>query len=201
MYKKIVLSAASLLGVLALGIGATYALFTSNTATLSNNTITTGAAAIKLCNATTGDQWANSLATNFTLTGMVPGATERELTLGTTLFAGNDSGTLNNNLGGDCTTYLDTASNSSVNMKLVPKVSFVSCPGGVENDIQITFVIGGVDSGYGTLAFWSTNAGTYGVQLNPDDTGLVKVFSQLPSGATVQGTACNFDITFQGLQV
>lgn len=202
MYKKIWISATSIVSVIALGAGATYALFTSNTVTLSNNTITTGEAAIKVCNATVGDQWDNSLATNFTLDGMVPGAAERQLTDGTTLFVGNDEGSLDNNLGGDCTTYNGAIqSNSSINVKLVPQIVLNSCPAAVADELELRFVIGGVDSGYGDITFWTTNAGVYGVQLDPDDTGLVQVYSQLPASATQQGETCTFDITFQGQQV
>jgi len=203
MYKKLFLSATSLVSVVALGIGTTYALFTSNTVTMSANSITTGVAAIKLCRATTDDAWRNALTTNFTLTGMIPGGVEKELTTGAEIHVGNDSGGLINNLTVPtrCNTYGDTASSSSTNVKLVPKIQNLVCPGTLPTDLQLRFEIGGIDSGFGTMAFWQTNATPYGAQFNPDQDGQVKIFSQLSSGATDQGTACTFDVTFQGLQV
>ena len=199
------MSVTSIVSVLALGVGTTFALLTSNTATLSNNTITTGSAAIKLCKANAGgeDNWKNTLAGNFTLSDMVPGASERELTAGADIEVGNDSGTLTDNLTGPtrCNGYLDAASSSDVNLKLVPKIETLVCPGTLPTDLQLRFDIGGIDSGYGTLAFWQTNTTQYGVQFSPDQNGQIKVFSQLSSGATQQNNTCTFDLTFTGGQV
>lgn len=93
MKKKLLKSIISLAVVLALGAGATYALFTSNTVTISNNTLTTGEAAIKLCNADGTNNWKTSVNPSFTLADMIPGG-EGELSEGMRIYLGNDGGGL-----------------------------------------------------------------------------------------------------------
>lgn len=202
MYKKLVLSATSLLSVLALGIGATYALFTSNTATLSANTLTTGLAEIRVCKENTPGTW-DTTAAGFTVSAMVPGAAESELTTGSQVYLGNDDGTLNTELGaGICDQYTGAPGSSDIPLQMVPKLSNLSCGNvSLETDMQLRFVINSIDSGYGTLSFWTTNTTPYGGTFTPGVAHQVQIFTKLSSGATVQNTSCTFNVDFQGSQV
>src|SRR3989344_7439758 len=123
MSKKLLMSVSSLVTVLAVGVGATYALFTSNPVTISETTVNTGDATIKLCNATGANNWRNSIS-GFTVDGLVPDGPEKEVTLGASVYVGNDHGGFATAVdgGATCGAYFDTAGTSNVDMKMVPSV-------------------------------------------------------------------------------
>ena len=74
MNKHILKGVVSIAVVVALGVGATYAAFTSNTVTISNNQLATGSANIKVCNNTNlANGWQESINPNLTLAGLTSG--------------------------------------------------------------------------------------------------------------------------------
>ena len=202
MRKKLIMSIASLVAVLAIGGGATYALLTTNNTTIANNSVTSASATLKLCNnngSGTDNQWSNSI-TGFSTTGLIPG-TEKELTLGADVFAGNDNAALNAAIPTKCTAYHDASGLSDVNVQLVPQVANVTCELGITaGDVQLRFVLGGHDSGYSTLTAWETNTATESASIAPNATASVKMFVKLDSSFTAQHKNCHFDATFKGQQ-
>lgn len=202
MYKKIWISATSIVSILALGVGATYALFTSVPVTLSANTLTTGLAEIRICKETAEGTW-NTTATGFTVGGLVPGAAETELTTGVDVFLGNDDGTLATELGaGVCDAYTGAPGSSDIPLQMIPKISTLVCGDvSLETDMELRFLINGNSTGYETLAFWETNTTPIAQTFAPGQAFEVQIFTQLDTGATFQNTSCTFDMDFQGSQV
>src|SRR3989338_7009653 len=143
MRKKLWMSISSLAAVLVIGAGVTYALLTSNTATISATTLNTGTATIKLCNSTGENDWRN-LISGFTVDGLVPGGPEKEVTDLVEIFVGNDNGGLDTALGVDvCDSYFDAAGTSDVDMKIVPSLTGVVCSdASLEGDISLRFAFG-----------------------------------------------------------
>lgn len=202
MKKRLIQSVFSLVAILALGTGATYALFTSNTVTVSNNTLTTGNATVKICNALGANNWRNSVNPSFVANKLVPGGPEKELSSTGELYLGNDNGGLVPVAPGKCTSYFDAAGMSDVPMKFVPQMTAVTCDdASLKDQMMVRFEIGGVDSGYGSLTFWETNTTTYGATVNPDFAGSLKIYTKLDSAATLQNKTCTFNATFTGKQV
>lgn len=203
MYKKIWFSATSIVAVIALGAGATYALFTSNTATISANTLTTGLAEIKICKESTPGTWNSSVSPGYTIGGLVPGASETEVTAGSQIYLGNDDGDLENELGtGICDAYTGPEGSSDISLQMVPKISDLVCGDvSLQTDMQLRFLINGNNTGYGSLAFWTTNTSPIAQTFAPGQAFQVQIFTQLSSLATVQDTSCTFDLDFQGAQI
>lgn len=203
MNKKLLISIVSLVVVLALGVGATYALFTSNTVTISANTLTTGEATIKLCNKLGLNDWRNTLSPVLILTDMIPGGTERELTGSAEIYLGNDNGVLGTNNTGGCVSYFDAAGHSDVAMRMIPKVSNLNCPGVsvLGDQLELRFDMNGSSTGYAPLSWWVNNIGPYTPTFNPGETARVLMYARLVSGAAAQKTTCTFDVTFTGEQV
>lgn len=201
MHGKVLRSLASLGLVLSLGAGATYALFTSNSTTLQSSALTTGEAAIKLCNDSSDGShtWKNTIAPLLSLNSLAPGADDSELTANHDLYVGNDDGSLS---AGTCTTYEDAASSSDVSMKLVPVLANLTCgDDSLKNDLKLKFDIGGTASSTKSLDDWTTNTTSYGIVLAPGDEQEVKIFADFASASTVQNKTCTFDVTFTGKQV
>lgn len=202
MKKKLLMSISSLVAVLVIGAGVTYALLTSNTATISATTLTTGTATIKLCKNTGANDWRNSVS-GFTVGGLVPGV-EKEVTAGEVVYIGNDDGALDTAFGTSvCDSYSDAAGTSDVDMKMVPSVSITSCSDpSLEDDISLRFEIGLTDSGYGSLSFWAApNTTPYGDTVVINGTQLVKIFATLDLTSEIAGGTCTFDTNFSGEQV
>lgn len=204
MKKKLLMSIASLVAVLAIGAGSTFALLTSNTATIANNSVTSGTASIKLCNNNAGatdNAWSNSI-NGFSTTGLLPGV-EKELTVGQDVFVGNDNGHLDTAITSPtkCGGYHDTASTSDTSLKMVPQITAPVCDSGITpDDVNLKFIIGGQDSGYGTLTFWETNTTAYSAAIAQNATATVQMFVKLNSSFTGQNKKCVFNATFQGQQ-
>jgi hypothetical protein len=206
MNYKIIKSSIALAVVLVLGVGATYAQFTSNPVTIAGSQAITGAADLKLCNsnqsAGNGDgDWVESIVPSpgMIAADLVPGGPEKELTANKFIFLGNDNGSLPI-ANGHCDSN-PTPGSSDVSMQLIPSIAGVSTCGDSETKMLLRFEIGAVDSGYGTIDFWRNNTtNAYGPMFAPGNDHQVKVFVKLDGTATAQDAACNFDMKFIGNQ-
>jgi hypothetical protein len=203
MSIKLVRSLLTLGAILGMGGTVSYALFNASAVSITSNSLSTGAAEIKLCNASVGDTWTGTIP-GFSLSNLIPGGNELELTSGVNLFVGNDSGNLNNNLGADCTNYTGPAGSSDVSLNLVPKVTTISCldpaANTLDDHLMLKFEIGGDPSAYKSLADWQTNATQVSTALATDGTKSVKMFAKLDAAATAQNQTCTFDSTLAGDQ-
>jgi hypothetical protein len=205
MDKRLLKSGLALLTTLGIGALATFALFTSNTATISNNLLTSGTANIKLCDATTTtgtNTWSDTIAPNLNLTGVAPGE-DKQLTADKEIYLGNDSSDLDDNLGsGKCNT--GSNGNSTVNLRMIPKVIYDTglCSATLADLFKLKFQIGaaGNTTDYKTLAEWAVNTETIPPTFNPDEDRRVRVFATLADEASEQGATCSFNITFHGEQ-
>ncbi len=186
-----------------LGIGATYASFTSNSVTLANTTVTTGSANLKLCDNQSGNQWQTAISPLFNLSGLNPDQ-ERELFSDRSLYIGNDNGQLATATGtSDCSGYGgDPVGSSSVNLRLVPNVSFTeeSCPAPLPSNLKLRFEVNGIATDNKTLTSWSSNTTSVDPVIVPGQVGQIRTFVIMSSTATAQGTNCNFNISFTGKQ-
>lgn len=203
MNKQLLRSILSLSVLALVGGGVTYALFTSNTVSITSNSLTSGSAEIKLCDATVEEKWTNSLA-GFSLSNLIPNAPEEELTEGKDILLGNDSGTLNNNHADDCTAYADgvTPGSSDTTLNIVPKVASTSCDeAALEDQLELQFSVGGTLSAWQSLSLWEANTASVGSSLAPDADIPIQVFARLDDLATDQDSGCTFDVTFTGEQV
>lgn len=204
MNGRMIKSVVSLVAVIALGAGVTYAQLTSNQVSIGTSAMTSGESSLKLCNDTGDDMWKLTISPALSLAGMVPGDAERELTEGKDIYAGNDSGTLNVNSlsSGGCNGYGDTAGSSDVNMRLVPSVDTVVCTGGITAaDMTLSFQIGSTGSNQANLGFWDTNTTAFGDTLTPNELKEIQIFGKLNSNVTQQNAACTFDVKFSGEQI
>ncbi len=204
MNIKIIKSTITLVAVLVLGAGVTYAQLTSNEVTIGTSAMTSGESALKLCNDTGDDMWKLTISPALSLAGMVPGEAERELTEGKDIYAGNDDGTLNANslnpVG--CNGYGDTAGSSDVNMRLVPSIENPVCAEGISlTDMTLSFQIGDTGSNHADLSFWDNNITAFGDTLAPSNLKEIKIFAKLKSNVTKQNAACTFDVKFSGEQI
>jgi hypothetical protein len=204
MNIRIIKSTITLAVVIALGAGVTYAQLTSNQVSIGTSAMTSGESSLKLCNDTGDDLWKLTISPALSLAGMVPGETERELTEGKDIYAGNDSGVLDVNTLSPvgCNGYGDTAGSSDVNMRLVPSVDTVVCTGGIaETDMTLSFQIGSTGSNQADLGFWDTNTTAFGDTLTPDELKEIRIFGKLNSSVTQQNASCTFDVKFSGEQI
>jgi len=204
MNIKIIKSTITLVAVLVLGAGVTYAQLTSNDVTIGTSAIASGESALKLCNDTGDDNWKLMISPSLSLAGMIPGDAERELTDGKDIYAGNDGGSLNANdlASGGCYQYGDAAAGSVVNMRLVPSLENVVCEPGIGlSDMTLSFQIGTTGSNQADLGFWDSNTTAFGDTLAPDDLKEIKIFGKLNSSVTQQNAACTFDVKFSGEQI
>jgi len=201
MDRRIVKSLVTLVAVIALGVGVTFAAFTSNTATISASSLTTGDANIKLCNSDGDDQWKNLISPALSLSDLVPGDTDKDLTAGVDIYLGNDSGDLTDNIADECNTYGDTAGSSDVELSMVPTISNIVCDNAnLDDQFKVKFQIGSDQTGYLSLAQWSGNTSTVLPVFSIDESNQVKIFAELDSSATDQNANCTFDISFVGQQ-
>ena len=201
--KVIGRSLLSLMATLVIGGGVTYALFTSNTVTISQTTLTSGTAAIKLCDGIDATGWRNSVTPTLTGLNLTPG-TEQEITLGQDLYIANDDGTLATTTPpAGCNTYTEAFSLSTIPMTMIPKVAAVTgsnCPALAQNELELRFETGSFNSGYGSLTFWLTNVTPYSNIFSPGQEEEVRIFARLNPTSNQQGLNCIFDITFNGQQ-
>lgn len=204
MKSRLVKSFMSLALVLAIGSSATYALFTSNTVTISSNAVTTGEANIKLCNSFNGDDnWKDIINPDLSVGNLVPGGPSLPLT-GADIYVGNDDGSLDTAVLPDCDDYDESATegSSDVSMKLVPEITTPVCNAvGLEDELELEFVIGTTSSGFGSLTFWNTNTAQYGDTLAPGEGKKVVINARLVSTSESQNKTCEFDVNFTGKQV
>ena len=189
----------------ALGVGATYAQLTSNTVTISGNTINTPDAKIKVCNnaVSSGAGWDTSLA-GFKVNNLAPGAST-ELTAGKVVSVGNDDGTLategqNDGDANSCASYTAPAENSGVALNIVPQVVQAGCNGDLANDLTLTFQLDSGTEVADTLFNWTTNTTSLGPTLAPGDFYNLTVDVALSNDATDAETSCTFDINLTGQQ-
>lgn len=199
-------SVVSLVAVVAVGGGITYAAFTSNAVTVSQTQVTTGSADLKICNSNAStpagsNTWKNSVSPQINFDGINPGDSNVPVTTGHSMYVGNDGGQLQDNLGAECNSYDAgvTAGDSTVPLKLVPVVTATSCPN-LSNDLQLRFGFDGSFTSYKSITNWSTNTSALGPTFNVDDAKLMAIEAKLGSGVTLQGETCTFDVTFTGEQ-
>lgn len=201
MDKRLLKSALSLVVVIALGAGTTFAVLQSQPVEITSNVITTGSADIALCDAkdtnTNPDTWTNTI-TGYTLIGLAPGDTNQELTDTQELYLGNDDGTLETAISGECTG--DSTGTSSVSLRMVPSVNLGTCAAGLADDLKLKFQIGANSTTYQTLTAWDTNVATTPPTFAEGDANQLKVFAEMANDADSSGS-CNFDISFIGEQV
>lgn len=210
MDTKILKSILTIAVVAALGIGVTYAQFTSQAVTITGTQATTGSAELKLCHGAPNgaDNWTTTIAPTLTATNLVPGGNETELTVGDDVYVGNDGGDLQNNgLGGDCDAYaggLEAAAGSSdVTMDLIPSLVDLDCGGdaALADEITLRIDVGGTSSTK-TLTDWELNTtDTLGVSLAPDAIGEITMFATLDSTSDGQDSTCDFDLSISGEQI
>ncbi|MBI4032401.1 hypothetical protein HY374_01715 [Candidatus Berkelbacteria bacterium] len=200
-------SVVSLVAVVALGGGVTYALFTSNAVTVSQTQVTTGSADLKICNSINStpagsNTWKNSVSPLIDFDGINPGDTNVNVTTGHSIYVGNDGGQLQDNLGAECNSYdaSVTAGTSTVDMKMVPVVTATSCPN-LSNDLSLRFGFDGTFTSYKTVTAWGTNTSALGPTFAVDDAKLMTIEGKLASGVTLQDENCTFDVNFTGEQV
>jgi len=193
-----------LVGVL--GVGATYAQLTSNTVTISGNTINTPDAKIKICDNTpnSGDGWDTTLA-GFTVNDLAPGEIA-ELTTGKNVVIGNDNGSLATAGFGDgdpnsCASYSVAAENSGVDLSIVPQVVQSGCDGDLANDLKLTFKLDDGTAVTDTLFNWAANTTPLGPALIPGTFQTLTVGVELVNDATDADTSCTFNIELTGQQV
>lgn len=199
MKRNIILG---ILSTLFIGSGIAYGIYLSNVVTISNNTVTTSEASLKMCDATGINRWNTSLNPSMTLSNMVPGE-ERDVFAGRTLKIGNDGGALDQVSGtSQCNGYTAPLGHSAVSLRIVPTVVYTveSCQGSIANDIQLKFDIDSQTSGYKSLQSWSTNSQELSQLLTPNATGTLKAYAQLASTSTVQNGNCAFTIALTGRQ-
>lgn len=202
--KIISRSILSLVATLAIGGGITYALFNSNTVTISGNSMAGGEAAIKLCNATGANNWRNTISPSLSVSDLVPSATDtKQLTADNQIYLGNDGGSLDALLDPSCDTYFDTASSSDVAMAIVPTLNTVRCPDdpnlATQMKLKFDFNDGTVVTSEKSLTDWTSNSTGWG-SLAPDEVYEVNIIGRLGTGATTQNGTCTFDINFAGEQ-
>lgn len=200
-------SVLSLVGVVAVGGGITYAAFTSNAVTVSQTQVTTGSADLKICNSNLStpsglNTWKNSVSPQISLDGINPGDTNVDVSAGHSVYVGNDGGQLQDNFGAECNSYdaSVTAGDSTVPMKLVPVVTATSCPN-LPDDLQLRFGFDGTFTSYKTITAWGANTSALGPTFNVDDAKLMAIQAKLDGDVTLQDENCTFDVNFTGEQV
>ncbi|MBI4022905.1 hypothetical protein HY375_01960 [Candidatus Berkelbacteria bacterium] len=200
-------SVLSLVAVVALGGGVTYALFTSNQVTVSQTQVTTGSADLKICNSLNStpagsNTWKTSVSPLINFDGISPGDSDVDISTGVSIYVGNDGGQLQDNLGAECNSYdaTVTAGSSTVDMKMVPVVTATSCPN-LSGDLQLRFGFDGTFTAYKTITNWGTNTSALGPTFAVDDAKLLAMQAKLANGVTLQDENCTFDVNFTGEQV
>lgn len=204
MNGRMIKSIASLVAVIALGAGVTYAQLTSNVATIGTSAMTSGQAHLKLCNDMGDDMWKQTISPALSLSDLVPGDDRRELTAGSLIYAGNDDNQLTDNLTSvGCNGYgpAEPVGSSDVPLKLVPKVTIDGGTCDLQNDMRLTFKVGATESTEKTLQAWVDNATTYGDVMLPDGHAAIQIFGRLDSDVSAQNLTCTFGVTFEGKQV
>jgi hypothetical protein len=202
LQKRIIRSLVVVVATLGMGASASYASFTSNQVTVPGNVLTTGQAAIKVCDVGQLGNWSYATGSSNNLSGLIPDE-ERELFVSRDIVIGNDNGNLTHALAnGSCQSYGEAASASTAPVKLLPTTSFAAenCPDTLPSQIRLRFDFDGADTGYRTLNSWSTNTTQYGPVIPPGGTTKVRMFAQLSSTATAQALSCTFGIQMNGKQ-
>jgi hypothetical protein len=203
MDLKIIKSGLVIASALSLGIGATFASFTSNVVSITGSTVTTGEAALKVCDVGETNKWSNTISPSLSISGVIPGE-ERDL-LGThEIYLGNDDGNLTNNLmNSACSSYsADPVGSSDVAMKILPNVFLPtgSCPDALTSNIKLRFEVNGTSTDAKTLNAWVTNTTQAEPILGAGQEGQLKVYAQLSSTTTSSNTPCSFTLNFTGKQ-
>lgn len=199
--KKLAQQLAVGAGLLTLSAGAAYAAFTSNTVSFTGNRLTTGSAAVKLCDVDGQNAWTENITPEFDLAAMMPGE-ERDLLGDREIYIGNDNAELANNFtDARCGEYLADRGNSVAPLRITPNVAMTSetCPDPLQSYVKLRFEINGVDTDYKTLNGWASNASQF-AEFQPGQMGTIKAFAQLSSTTSQQEGSCDFAITFTGKQ-
>ena len=102
---------------------------------------------------------------------------------------------------GICNSYdgAFTSGSSDVTLGIIPKVTLLTCPSTLPDDISIELKLGGSTVATKTLTLWAANLTSFDSVL-PGGTREVEMLATLASGATQQNTECTFDLVFGGLQ-
>lgn len=203
---KMVKAVTFILTVLLVGAGIAYAVYLSNVVNISNNTITTTEAAIKVCDRKSfPGYWSTGLAVPIAVNDMVPGQ-EVDLYEGHEIYIANDGGGLNFAFPGTtCTSYAPTVERAAtkVRLKLRPTVTYdpESCSEGLANDLQLRFDMSGVSGSYASLKEWSAQQDLVGDILSPNTFSYTRVYARLSEESTQQKSSCKFAVNFGGIQV
>jgi hypothetical protein len=211
--KVIGRSLLSLVATIAIGGGVTYALFQSNQVTLSQTTLSTGTADLRICNSnqstpTGSNTWKNSISPVLSIAGLTPGGSYADVTPNSRFFFGNDNGSLATTLGTECTTYESgvTPGTSTTSYKLVPTLSGLNCTDDtgtapfLRDSLNLRFVLGATTSTGHNLAYWATNTGKLSPTFLPGEVNQLKLEAYIDSAYSTQGQTCTFDINFVGQQ-
>lgn len=211
--KVITRSVLSLVVTIAIGGGVTYALFTSNQVSIASNTVSTGDADLRVCDGTANGptpvgEWRDTTTTAMTFAGLNPGQTDVDVMNGTSIYLGNDDGTLDTAPIANCDGYAVAPGNSSVNMTFVPTTNSIVCTGvdpAFSSSLQIRYgfddgVNPTVFSSYKTISSWSGNTTNYGASLAPGNAVKVHIQAKLTSTYATPGASCTFDSRFVGEQ-
>ncbi len=199
--KKLVL-AFSIIGSLLLSIGIAYAAFVSNALSISNNSITSGEAAIKFCDTVAANQWTTSMNPFTSLNRMIPGE-ERDVYAGRNIYVGNDGGSLQGVLGsGQCNGYLTAANQSNTPLKIIPTLQFSNddCPAAAAAETLVRINLADQSSGFQPVSYWATNNTPVNLTLTANNTAHLQVSAKLDPSAVTQTAHCNFSLNLTGQQ-
>jgi len=205
-------SVLSLVAVVALGGGVTYAVFTSNQVTVSQTQVTTGSADLKVCNSDQStppgsDTWKNSISPVIDFDGINPGDSNIDVSVGHSMYIGNDDGSLDDNIVGppvECDDYDAgvTPGISTVDMKMMPVLGDpdVGCLT-LKDDMELRFGFDGSYTPYKTLTDWFGNSSVYGPKFLVGESKQLTIQAKLDNGVDSQDENCTFDVSFEGQQV
>lgn len=202
MNKQQLTSVVTIVLSIIFGTGLAYAVFVSNTISISNNTITAGEAAIKFCDTVDANKWTTAMNPVTTLAGMIPGES-RDVYAGRNIYIGNDGGQLTSLLGSNlCNGYLATASASNTSLKITPtlQISAESCPTAMADTTLLKLELGS-EAVTKTVSQWVANSSPFEQVFTPNSTLHFQATASYDQAATTQAVGCSFVLHFSGSQV
>jgi hypothetical protein len=206
--KLIGRSVLSLVATLAIGGGITYALFTSNSVTVTQSKLTTGTANLRICDSSAStpagtNTWQDSFSSKIDFTGLTPSTTGVDITPNQKIYLGNDDGSLQDAIDNVlCNSYKSgvTPGNSNITLKMVPTISSLVCTDPALKDaMELGFIYGASSPTYQSLNYWTTNdtaSGTFAA----GEAKTLQLKARLDPNYTNQNQNCTFDTTFVGQQ-
>lgn len=200
MQWKTIKIALAVVGLVSLSGGLVYAYFISNTISIQGNQVSSGEAAVKLCDSAVAG-WTTSVTKNFDLGRLLPGQERNLMADNTTLLIGNDNGSLSD-AAAPCNAYIDRSVASNTPLRFVPRVAYNAevCSESAINDFKLRFEVDGIDTGYRSLAEWQTNDAVVEPIFQPGQFGNLKTFVQLNPESTQHNASCPFDLNLVARQ-